>query len=184
MKSVDFPADTRYGRIYFKNPERESYMKNKKKLFGKTMGLIAALVLCFGMTVLAAPSVTGDTELTVQKDKIVSASYKITNDDSIESVKLTLSYDKSDLTYMSGSGGDNFSGSGGNGLVELSSNPGSKAATFGVKFKGLTDGTSEVTVSSCTITVNGKEIDALSGLSLEEDEEEKADASYSGDRWI
>ena len=66
-------------------------MKNKKKLFGKTMGLIAALVLCFGMTVLAAPSVTGDTELTVQKDKIVSASYKITNDDSIESVKLTLS---------------------------------------------------------------------------------------------
>ena len=177
MKSVDFPADTRYGRIYFKNPERESYMKNKKKLFGKTMGLIAALVLCFGMTVLAAPSVTGDTELTVQKDKIVSASYKITNDDSIESVKLTLSYDKSDLTYMSGSGGDNFSGSGGNGLVELSSNPGSKAATFGVKFKGLTDGTSEVTVSSCTITVNGKEIDALSGVSLEEEEEEKADAS-------
>ena len=152
-------------------------MKNKKKLFGKTMGLIAALVLCFGMTVLAAPSVTGDTELTVQKDKIVSASYKITNDDSIESVKLTLSYDKSDLTYMSGSGGDNFSGSGGNGLVELSSNPGSKAATFGVKFKGLTDGTSEVTVSSCTITVNGKEIDALSGVSLEEEEEEKADAS-------
>lgn len=123
-------------------------MKNKKKLFGKTMGLIAALVLCFGMTVLAAPSVTGDTELTVQKDKIVSASYKITNDDSIESVKLTFTYDKSDLTYMSGSGGDNFSGSGGNGLVELSSNPGSKAATFGVKFKGLTDGTSEVTVSS------------------------------------
>ena len=177
MKSVDFPADTRYGRIYFKNPERESYMKNKKKLFGKTMGLIAALVLCFGMTVLAAPSVTGDTELTVQKDKIVSASYKITNDDSIESVKLTLSYDKSDLTYMSGSGGDNFSGSGGNGLVELSSNPGSKAATFGVKFKGLTDGTSEVTVSSCTITVNGKEIDALSGVSLEEEEEEKTDAS-------
>ena len=105
-------------------------MKNKKKLFGKTMGLIAALVLCFGMTVLAAPSVTGDTELTVQKDKIVSASYKITNDDSIESVKLTLSYDKSDLTYMSGSGGDNFSGSGGNGLVELSSNPGSKAARW------------------------------------------------------
>lgn len=78
---------------------------------------------------------------------------------------------------MSGSGGDNFSGSGGNGLVELSSNPGSKAATFGVKFKGLTDGTSEVTVSSCTITVNGKEIDALSGVSLEEEEEEKADAS-------
>ena len=148
-------------------------MKNKKKLFGKTMGLIAALVLCFGMTVLAAPSVTGDTELTVQKDKIVSASYKITNDDSIESVKLTLSYDKSDLTYMSGSGGDNFSGSGGNGLVELSSNPGSKAATFGVKFKGLTDGTSEVTVSSCTITVNGKEIDALSGVSLEEEEEDQ-----------
>ena len=67
MKSVDFPADTRYGRIYFKNPERESYMKNKKKLFGKTMGLIAALVLCFGMTVLAAPSVTGDTELTGPK---------------------------------------------------------------------------------------------------------------------
>ena len=135
MKSVDFPADTRYGRIYFKNPERESYMKIKKKLFGKPMGLIAALVLCFGMTVLAAPSVTGDTELTVQKDKIVSASYKITNDDSIESVKLTLSYDKSDLTYMSGSGGDNFSGSGGNGLVELSSNPGSKAATFGVSLE-------------------------------------------------
>ena len=148
-------------------------MKNKKKLFGKTMGLIAALVLCFGMTVLAAPSVNGDTELTVQKDKIVSASYKITNDDSIESVKLTLSYDKSDLTYMSGSGGDNFSGSGGNGLVELSSNPGSKAATFGVKFKGLTDGTSEVTVSSCIITVNGKEIDALSGVSLEEEEEDQ-----------
>ena len=44
MKSVDFPADTRYGRIYFKNPERESYMKNKKKLFGKTMGSFGAVL--------------------------------------------------------------------------------------------------------------------------------------------
>ena len=152
-------------------------MKNKKHFLGKTIGLIAALVLCLGMTVMAAPSVTGDTELTVQKDKIVSATYKITNDDTIESVKLTLSYDKSELTYTSGSGGDNFSGSGGNGLVELTSNPNSKTATFGVKFKGLTDGTSEVTVSSCTITVDGKEIDALTGVSLEEEEEEKTDAS-------
>jgi len=152
-------------------------MKNKKHFLGKTIGLIAAMVLCLGMTVLAAPSVTGDTELTVQKDKIVSATYKITNDDTIESVKLTLSYDKSELTYTSGSGGDNFSGSGGNGLVELSSNPGSKTATFGVKFKGLTDGTSEVTISSCTITVNGKEIDALTGVSLDEEEQENTDAS-------
>ena len=40
------------------------------------MGLIAALVLCFGMTVLAAPSVTGDTELTVQKDKITTIRQK------------------------------------------------------------------------------------------------------------
>ena len=147
-------------------------MKNKKHFLGKTIGLIAAMVLCLGMTVMATPSVTGDTELTVQKDKIVSATYKITNDDTIESVKLTLSYDKSELTYTSGSGGDNFSGRGGNGLVELTSNPNSKTTTFGVKFKGLTDGTSEVTVSSCTITVNGKEIDALTGVSLDAEEEE------------
>ena len=38
MKSVDFPADTRYGRIYFKNPERESYMNNKKETVWKDDG--------------------------------------------------------------------------------------------------------------------------------------------------
>ena len=34
MKSVDFPADTRYGRIYFKNPEREKMCIRDSDLIG------------------------------------------------------------------------------------------------------------------------------------------------------
>ena len=89
-----------------------------------------ALLLCFGMTVMAAPSVKGDTTLTVTADETVSAEYTITNDAAMESVTLTLAYDRSALTYMSGSGGDHFSGSGGNGNVTMSSRPESTQKTL------------------------------------------------------
>ena len=88
-------------------------MKNTKFSFGKTGCLLLMLLWCFGMTAFAAPSVEGDTQLKAKKDSMVSAQYTITADDTIDSVKLVLSYDKDVLTYMSGSGGDNFSGNGG-----------------------------------------------------------------------
>lgn len=98
-----------------------------------------------------------------KKDSMVSAQYTITADDTIDSVKLVLSYDKDVLTYMSGSGGDNFSGNGGNGTVELSSKPGSDSASFEVKFKGNADADTTVTISSCVIESSGEQIDALTG---------------------
>ena len=154
---------------------------NKKFSFGKTGLLLVMLLWCFGMTAFAAPSVEGDTQLKAKKDSTVSAQYTITADDTIDSVKLVLSYDKDVLTYMSGSGGNNFAGNGGNGTVELSSKPGSDSASFEVKFKGNDDADTTVTISSCVIETNGEQIDALTGGSVsseqttsdsEEDEED------------
>lgn len=139
--------------------------------------LLAGFLLCSGITVLAAPSVEGDTELTVTADEMVAAEYTITNDEAMESVTLTLSYDRELLTYVSGSGGDNFSGNGGNGSVQLSSRPDSKEVSFSVRFQGNADGNAVVAVTACTIVVDGTEIDALSGepVSSEETEEESGE---------
>lgn len=119
----------------------------------------------------------GDTELTVTADEMVAAEYTITNDEAMESVTLTLSYDRELLTYVSGSGGDNFSGNGGNGSVQLSSRPDSKEVSFSVRFQGNEDGNAAVAVTACTIVVDGTEIDVLSGepVSSEETEEESGE---------
>ncbi len=126
-------------------------------------------MLCSGITVLAAPSVEGDTELTVTADEMVAAEYTITNDEAMESVTLTLSYDRELLTYVSGSGG--------NGSVQLSSRPDSKEVSFSVRFQGNEDGNAAVAVTACTIVVDGTEIDVLSGepVSSEETEEESGE---------
>lgn len=135
------------------------FMENRKYPLKMTGFLLAVFLLLFGSTVQAAPSVEGDTELTAVTDEVVSAEYTITSDEDMESVTLTLSYDKDVLTYMAGSGGNNFSGSGGNGSVQLSSRPGTTTATFSVKFKGRSDGETQINITGCTITVNGTEVD-------------------------
>lgn len=151
-------------------------MKNIEFLRKKSVALIAGLFLCCGMTAAAAPSVEGDVSLTAVKDEIVSAEYTITSDEDMDSVSIMISYDKDVLTYMSGSGGNNFSGNGGNGTVQLSSKPGDTTATFSIKFKGKADEETSLEIASCTITSGGKEIDVLSGETLEEEEEEKENA--------
>lgn len=151
--------------------ESETFMRNKVCFLGKTIVLMAVMVLSTCMTVFAAPAVKGDTELKVTADEVVTAEYTITNDADIEHVELTLTYDKDALTYMTGSGGNNYVGNGGNGLVLLTSNPGSSSADFTVKFKGKTDGDTEIAIQSCVITVDGKEIDVLTGEELSEGEE-------------
>lgn len=153
-------------------------MKNGRYLSGLAGILLAGFLLCSGMTVLAAPSVEGDTELTVTADEVVAAEYSITNDVAIESVTLTLSYDREFLTYMSGSGGNNFSGNGGNGSVQLSSRPESKEVSFSVRFQGNQDGNTTIEVTACTIVADGTEIDVLSGepVSSEDTGEEDEDA--------
>lgn len=150
-------------------------MKSRGYLSGLAGILLAGFLLCSGITVLAAPSVEGDTELTVTADEMVAAEYTITNDEAMESVILTLSYDRELLTYVSGSGGDNFSGNGGNGSVQLSSRPDSKEVSFSVRFQGNEDGNAAVAVTACTIVVDGTEIDVLSGepVSSEESGEEE-----------
>lgn len=152
-------------------------MKKGRYLSGLAGILLAGFLLCSGMTVLAAPSVEGDTELKVKADEMVAAEYTVTNDEDMESVTLTLSYDRDHLTYMSGSGGDNFSGNGGNGSVQLSSMPGSREVSFSVRFQGKADGDTTIAVTACTIVVDGTRIDALSGepLTSEEAEEESGD---------
>ncbi|MCD8097918.1 MAG: hypothetical protein LUE31_07780 [Lachnospiraceae bacterium] len=136
-------------------------MRNRKSGMGRT-GLLAALFfLCFGMTAFAAPSVEGDTELTAVDGETVSAEFTITSDSDMESATLTISYDKSVLTYISGSGGNNFSGSGGNGTVQLSSVPNDTSATFSVTFRGSSDEDTTLEIAACTITVDGEEIDVL-----------------------
>lgn len=144
-------------------------MKNIEYLWKKTGVLIAGLMLCFGMTAMAAPSVEGDTELTAVTDEIVSAEYTITSDEAMDSASIMISYDKDVLTYTSGSGGNNFSGSGGNGTVQLSSKPGDKTAVFSVKFKGKSDEDTTLTIVACTITVDGKEINVLTGETMNEE---------------
>lgn len=165
-------------------------MKNRIHFIGKTAALLAGLILCFGMTVMAAPSIEGETSLQSKADEVVSAEYRITSDGEMEKAELTLLYDKEVLTYMSGSGGNNFSGSGGNGSVQLSSKPNAAEAVFTVKFKGKISEDTEITISSCVITVDGKQIDVLSGQessdagtsetddSEEEDAEDEERASF------
>lgn len=145
-------------------------MKNIEYLWKKTGIFIAGFFMCFGMTAMAAPSVEGDTQVTAVTDEIVSAEYTITSDEQMDSAYITISYDKDVLTYTSGSGGNNFSGNGGNGTVQLSSKPGDTTAVFSVKFKGKADEDTELTISACTITADGKEIDVLTGETLDEEE--------------
>lgn len=140
-------------------------MKNRRYMPGMTGILFLLLLLCFGMTAAAAPSVTGDTDLSVKEDQNISAEYTITGDGPMESVTLTLSYDKDAMTYMSGGGGNNFSGNGGNGTVQLSSRPGDTTTDFSVRFRGKKDTETAVTIAACTIVVDGEEIDVLSGES-------------------
>ena len=151
------------------------FMKNKEYLWKKSTVIIAGLLLCFGMTVTAAPSVEGSTELTAVTGEIVSAEYTITNDEDMDAAAITVSYDKDVLTYMSGSGGNNFSGNGGNGSVQLSSKPGDTTAVFSIKFKGKSDEDTSLSVTSCVVTVNGKEIDVLSGGTSQEGAAENTD---------
>lgn len=138
---------------------------------------MAGLLLCLGMTAMAAPSVEGDMELTAVTDEVIAAEYTVTSDEPMESVSLRLSYDRDVLTYMTGSGGNNFAGSGGNGLVELSSKPNDTTAVFTVRFRGNADEDTTVEILSCTITVDGEEIDALTGEAVVEgtDEEEESE---------
>ena len=138
-------------------------MKNRVHIPKKTTMLFLVLLLLFGMEVCAAPSVEGDTELTAVSGQVVSAEYTIKSDEDMEGAELRLSYDKDVLTYMSGSGGNNFSGSGGNGAVQLSSKPGSTSTTFAVKFKCKSDQTTAVEITSCIITVKGEKVDVLKG---------------------
>lgn len=151
------------------------FMKNREYLWKKSIVMIAGLLLCFGMRVTAAPSVEGSTELTAVTGEIVSAEYTITNDEDMDAAAITISYDKDVLTYMSGSGGDNFSGNGGNGSVQLSSKPGDTTAVFSIKFKGKSDEDTSLSVTSCVVTVNGKEIDVLSGGISQEGAAENTD---------
>ncbi len=144
-------------------------MKVGNHLSAKTCFLLVCFFLCISLRASAAPSVEGDTKLTVQKDQTVTAEYTIQSDEDMEGAKLTLSYDKDALTYMSGSGGDNFSGSGGNGSIELGSAPGSRTAVFTVKFKGRTDGDTTIGIAACTITVGGQQVDVLTGESMDQE---------------
>lgn len=146
-------------------------MKKIKNLLGKTGALLAGLMLCFGMEVFAAPSVGGSTDLTAVTDEIVSADFTITSDGSMEEATLVISYDKDALTYMTGSGDNGFKGEGGNGTVQLTSAPGASTTSFTVKFKGKKDEDTELSIASCTITVDGQTINALTGEALEEGED-------------
>lgn len=153
--------------------------------------LLTTFLFCFGMTAMAAPSVEGQTELKVSEGEVTTAEYTITSDEDMESVSINLSYDRDMLTYLSGSGGNNFSGNGGNGAVQLSSKPGAATASFTVNFRGKADGETTVEIVSCVITVDGKEIDGLTGEDLSEEEEpddpdEDAEDSEDGERasWV
>lgn len=150
-------------------------MKNRKSIWKRTLVLFTILLFSFGMTVFAAPSVKGDTELASKVNEVVSAQFQISNQQVIDEVSLTLSYDKNALTYISGSGGNNFSGNGGNGTIQLSSKPGEKNASFVVKFKGKKDADTTLEIVSCVITVGEKEIDAITGMELTEETDDKDD---------
>ncbi len=131
------------------------------------------------MTAFAAPSVEGDTELTAVEGETVSAEFTITSDADMESAKLEISYDKSVLTYISGSGGNNFSGSGGNGTVQLSSVPNSESTTFTVTFRGSADEDTTLVIAACTIEVDGEEIDVLADADGTDADEEDSDEEES-----
>ncbi len=150
-------------------------MKRIKYQKGQTLVLLLCLFLYASLTVSAAPSIEGNTDLTSVTDETVSADYVITNEKAMEHVSITLSYDKDVLTYLSGSGGNNFAGNGGNGTVQLSSAPNDTTTSFSVRFRGKEDTDTSVQITACMITVDGTEIDVLNpeeGTSSEGDSDE------------
>ena len=146
-------------------------MRGRKHWPFKTGLLVAGLTLWFGTAVFAAPAIEGDTDLTVEADQVVTAQFTVTNEEPMESVSLMLSYDKDVMTYMSGSGGDNFDVTGGNGSVQMTSSPESTEAVFTVRFRGAEDTETTLEVVSCTAAVNGAEVDVLTGETVASEEE-------------
>lgn len=166
-------------KLKVENTRKERIFMKKKRYRLELTGILAAIcLLWFPVTAMAAPSVEGDTSLTVTKDGNLSAEYTITSDEPMDSAQLTLSYDKEALTYTSGSGGNSFSGNGGNGTVQLSSKPGDTTTSFTVKFKGNTDGETALTIAACTIVVDGQEINVLSGDSASGEEGEEGEEAF------
>ena len=157
-------------------------MRGRKHWPFKTGLLVAGLTLWFGTAVFAAPAIEGDTDLTVEADQVVTAQFTVTNEEPMESVSLMLSYDKDVMTYMSGSGGDNFDVTGGNGSVQMTSSPESTEAVFTVRFRGAEDTETTLEVVSCTAAVNGAEVDVLTGETVASEEEaEESDETAEGD---
>ena len=146
-------------------------MRGRKHWPFKTGLLVAGLTLWFGTAVFAAPAIEGDTDLTVETDQVVTAQFTVTNEEPMESVSLMLSYDKDVMTYMSGSGGDNFDVTGGNGSVQMTSSPESTEAVFTVRFRGAEDTETTLEVVSCTAAVNGADVDVLTGETVASEEE-------------
>ena len=165
-------------KLKVENTRKERIFMKKKRYRLELTGILAVIcLLWFPVTAMAAPSVEGDTSLTVTKDGNLSAEYTITSDEPMDSAQLTLSYDKEALTYTSGSGGNSFSGNGGNGTGQLSSKPGDTTTSFTVKVKGNTDGETALTIAACTIVVDGQEINVLSGDSASGEEGEEGKGS-------
>ncbi len=150
-------------------------MIGKKHWPFKTGLLVAGLTLWFGMAVSAAPAIEGDTDLTVKADQVVVAQFTVTNEDPMESVSLMVSYDKDAMTYMSGNGGDNFDVTGGNGSVQMTSSPDDTEAVFTVRFRGSEDTETTLEIVSCTATMDGTEVDVLTGDAVSEEEAEEGD---------
>lgn len=156
------------------------FAKSKRHWTAKAGLLAAGVMLWFGMPASAAPALEGDTELLVTADEVLVVEFTVTNEDPMDTVTLNLLYDKEVMTYMSGSGGDNFDVTGGNGSVQMTSSPEDTEAVFTVRFRGTEDTQTTVEVASCTAVVGGEETDVLTGESVssetgtgEEDEEEE-----------
>ena len=156
------------------------FAKSKRHWTAKAGLLAAGVMLWFGMPAWAAPALEGDTELSVTADEVLVVEFTVTNEDPMDTVTLNLLYDKEVMTYMSGSGGDNFDVTGGNGSVQMTSSPEDTEAVFTVRFRGTEDTQTTVEVASCTAVVGGEETDVLTGESVssetgtgEEDEEEE-----------
>lgn len=135
-------------------------MRRIKKIF---VTFLAICMICPCLSVIteaataelrfADPSTTVGAEVDV-KTKLTSAS-------SMQSMEATLTYDKSELRFISG---DNATGK--DGTIKISWTGSGTTAEFNLKFQALKEGTSNIEVSSATGTAeDGTNLEVTQGSS-------------------
>ena len=117
--------------------------------------LVFALAMCFSMVAFARREIQFS-DPTTSVGENVSVRVKVLSDEvTIESAQVSLSYDAESLRFLSGEGA-----SGGNGSIELSAAgaENQNEIEFNLEFMALKEGRTEISIAASTVTATGGQV--------------------------